>query len=161
VEAILFLVDAVLVTGLALWMTVAVADNWRHPRMNEEAVAMVVRFDLMALQYPEDYALVAHRRIDDPAVIRRLFHAIRLAETLAAGALFLSALLLVLAAGGAVPAEVATAAGVLSAAFFTSIWGGFVIGGNYFAYWYCHQWAQSNHFMLMYWGFFVLIVLLL
>jgi hypothetical protein len=36
-----------------------------------------------------------------------------------------------------------------------------VIGGNYFAYWYCHQWAQSNHFMLMYWGFFVLIVLLL
>jgi predicted small integral membrane protein len=161
VEAILFLVDAALVAGLALWMTVAVADNWRHPRMNEEAVAMVVRLDLLAVQYPEDYAHVAHRRIDDPAIIRRLFHTIRLAETVAAAALFLSALLLVLAAGGAVPGEVATGAGLLSAAFFTLIWGGFVIGGNYFAYWYCHQWAQSNHFMLMYWGFFVLIVLLL
>jgi hypothetical protein len=159
--AVLFLVEAALVAGLGLWMAVAVADNWRHPRMNEEAVAMVVRFDLMAQDYPEDFALVAHRRIEDPAMIRRLFHAIRLAETAAAVALFLSALLLVLAAGGAVPGVLATGAAIVSAAVFTLIWGGFIIGGNYFAYWYCHQWAQSNHFMLMYWGFFVLLVLMI
>lgn len=160
-EAVLFLVEAALVGGLGLWMVVAVADNWRHPRMNEEAVAMVVRFDLMAQDYPEDFALVAHRRIADPGTIRRLFHAIRLAETAAAVALCLSALLLVLAAGGAVPGALATGAAIVSAAFFTLIWGGFIIGGNYFAYWYCHQWAQSNHFMLMFWGFFVLLVLMI
>jgi len=159
-ETLLYLVDAALVSGLGAWMTVAVADNWRHPRMNAEAVAMVVRFDLMARDFPQDFALIAHRRIDNPATIRRLFLAVRAAETLAAVVLLLSALLLVLAAVGAVPGAVATGAGVAGAAFFTLIWGGFVIGGNYFAYWYCHQWAQSNHFMLMYWGFFVLLVLL-
>jgi hypothetical protein len=160
-DSLLLLVEAALVAGLGTWMAVAVADNWRHPKLNEEGVAMVVRFDLMAKEFPEDYRLVAHRRIDDPATIRRLFHAIRAAETLAAVALGLSALLLVLAAGGAASPDLATGAAILSTAFFTLVWGGFVIGGNYFAYWYCHQWAQSNHFMLMYWGFFVLIVLMI
>ncbi len=160
-ETLLFLVEAALVAGLGVWMAVAVADNWRHPRLNEEAVAMVVRFDLMAREYPDDYAHLAHRRIDDPATIRRLFHAIRLIETTAAAALFISASLLVLAAAGAASAALATGAAIVATAFFTLIWGGFVIGGNYFAYWYCHQWAQSNHFMLMYWGFFVLIVLMI
>ena len=160
-DAILLLVEAALVAGLGTWMAVAVADNWRHPKLNEEAVATVVRFDLMAEQYPEDFQPLAHRRIEDPVVIRRLFHAIRAAETAAAVALFLSAILLVLAAGGAASTLLATGAAILSATFFTLIWGGFVIGGNYFAYWYCHQWAQSNHFMLMYWGFFVLLVLMI
>ncbi|MDG4650527.1 DUF2165 family protein [Roseibacterium sp. SDUM158017] len=160
-DSLLLLVEAALVAGLGTWMAVAVADNWRHPKMNEEGVAMVVRFDLMAIEYPEDYRLVAHRRIEDPATIRRLFHTIRAAETLAAISLVVSALLLVLAAARAASSEVATGAAIVSSAFFTLVWGCFVIGGNYFAYWYCHQWAQSNHFMLMYWGFFVLIVLLL
>ncbi len=160
-ETILYLVDAALVVGPGVWMTVAVVDNWRHPRLNEEAVAMVVRLDLMEQMYPEDFAQIAHRRIDSPVIIGRLFRAVRLFETLAAIALLASALLLGLAAGGLVAGTLASGAAILSAAFFVSIWGGFVIGGNYFAYWYCHQWAQSNHFMLMYWGFFVLVVLLL
>ena len=160
-EQVLLLVEAALVAGLGTWMAVAVADNWRHPRLNEEAVGTVVRLDLMARDYPEDFALIAHRRIDAPRTIRRLFQAIRLAETAAAAMLFGSVLLLVLAAGGIVPAASATAAAIVSAAFFTLIWAGFLIGGNYFAYWYCHQWAQSNHFMLLYWGFFVLIVLMI
>ncbi|WP_159458442.1 hypothetical protein [Roseisalinus antarcticus] len=61
VEALLFLVDAALVAGLACWMIVAVADNWRHPRMNEDGVAMVVRLDDLARDYPEDYKMIAHR----------------------------------------------------------------------------------------------------
>ncbi|MEY8840511.1 DUF2165 family protein [Cribrihabitans sp. XS_ASV171] len=160
-ETILTLVDAALVAGLGVWMTVAVADNWLHPRLNEEAVAMVVRLDLMEQMYPDDFAQIAHRRIESPVTIGRLFRTVRLFETLAAVALLLSVLLLVLAAGGLVASTLATGAAILSATLFVSIWGGFVIGGNYFAYWYCHQWAQSNHFMLMYWGFFVLVVLLL
>ena len=159
-EIVLLLVEAALVSSLGIWMAVAVADNWRHPRMNEEAVAMVLRFDLMAQDYPEDFRLIAHRRITDPEIIRRLFRLIRFAETVAAVVLLISAILLFLAAVGAVAGLVATGAAVLSVALFSLIWAGFVIGGNYFAYWYCHQWAQSNHFMMMFWGFFVLIVLL-
>ncbi|MEM9320707.1 MAG: DUF2165 family protein [Pseudomonadota bacterium] len=160
-EMVILFVQAAMIAGLGTWMAVAVADNWRHPQLNEDAVAVVVRFDLMAQEYPEAFKPLANRRIDDPRTIRRLFHAIRFAETVAAGALMFSALLLILAALGAVSVPMATAAAIASTAFFTLIWAGFVIGGNYFAYWYCHQWAQSNHFMVMYWGFFVLIVLLI
>ncbi|MFC3613770.1 DUF2165 family protein [Lutimaribacter marinistellae] len=159
--AILFLVDAALVAGLGVWMTVAVADNWIHPRLNEEAVALVVRMELMEQMYPDDFAIIAHRRIDSPELIGRMFRTVRLFETLAAVLLLLSALLLALAAAGVVAGTLATGAAILSSTLFVSIWAGFVIGGNYFAYWYCHQWAQSNHFMLMYWGFFVLLVLML
>ena len=158
---LLLLVDAVLVAGLAVWMTVAVADNWRHPKLNEEAVAMVVRFDLMAEQYPDDFAQLSHRRIEDPRLIGLLFRAMRLAETVAAAILAVATVLLLGAAVGLFPALVAQGTAIVGTAFFASIWGGFVIGGNYFAYWYCHQWAQSNHFMVMYWGLFVLVILLI
>lgn len=159
-EVLLLLVDAALVAGLAAWMIVAVADNWRHPKLNEDAVAMVVRFDVMASEFPDEFAVLAHRRIDDPKLIGTLFRAMRLAETLAAVTLSLATLLLIGAAFGAVATPVAQVVSVASAAFFACIWAGFVIGGNYFAYWYCHQWAQSNHFMVMFWGLFVLLILL-
>ena len=159
-EVLLLLVDAALVAGLAAWMIVAVADNWRHPKLNEDAVAMVVRFDVMASEFPDEFAALAHRRIDDPKLIGALFRAMRLAETVAAVTLSRASLLLIGAAGGAVAPSVAQVVSVASAAFFACIWAGFVIGGNYFAYWYCHQWAQSNHFMVMFWGLFVLLILL-
>jgi len=160
-EMILLLVAAILVSGPAVWMTFAVADNWLHPRLNEEAVAMVMRFDMMAVEYPDDFKLLAHRRIEDPEKIRRAFQGIRLAETLAAIAMSVSALLLAGAAFGYFDTVTAVTIAILSMAIFVSVWAGFIIGGNFFAYWYCHQWAQSNHFMLLYWGFFVLLALLL
>lgn len=159
-ETILLFVDAALVAGLAVWMSVAVADNWRHPKLNEEAVAMVMRFDLMAEQYPEDFATIAHRRIENPQTIGILFKVMRLAETLAALFLVVGTLSLLGAALGLYAPTVARGVAIVSTAFFICIWAGFVIGGNYFAYWYCHQWAQSNHFMVMYWGLFVLLILL-
>jgi len=160
-QTVLLLVEAALVAGLGAWMAVAVYDNWHHPRLNREAVAMVMRFDFMARDYPEDFAIVAHRRIDSPKLIEAAFQAVRMAETLAALALLGSALALVGAALGAVDADIATAAAIVSTAYFSLIWAGFIIGGNYFHYYYCHQWGQSNHFMFMYWGFLVLLVVML
>ncbi|MEM6727925.1 MAG: DUF2165 family protein [Pseudomonadota bacterium] len=154
------LLDAALVAGLAAWMVVCVRDNWIHPKLNEEAVSMVVRFDAMARDFPEEFQEVAYRRIDDPKMIRFLFNLIRWAETLAAGALSLAVLLLFLAAFGAASAGFAGAIALLSTAFFASIWAGFIIGGNYFAYWYSHQWAQMNHFSLLFWSLLVFIALL-
>ncbi|MEL7116681.1 MAG: DUF2165 family protein [Pseudomonadota bacterium] len=159
-ESFLLLVDAALVLGLGAWMVVAVADNWRHPKLNEDAVAMVVRFDIMAEEYPEDFAQLAHRRIEDPWLIGLMFRAMRLAETIAALALLCAAVALVGAAFGLASATLAQVLAIAGTVFFVCIWAGFIIGGNYFAYWYCHQWAQSNHFMVMYWGLFVLLILL-
>ncbi|MEM9350237.1 MAG: DUF2165 family protein [Pseudomonadota bacterium] len=156
----LLLLDCVLVAGLAAWMIVAVRDNWIHPKLNLDAVAMVVRFDAMAEEFPEDYAEVAHRRVDDPKVIRLLFELIRGAETLAAALLTLSALLLFIAAFGSASVVFATGLAMVSVVLFASIWAAFIIGGNYFAYWYSHQWAQMNHFSLLFWSLLVFIVLL-
>ncbi|MEM9854201.1 MAG: DUF2165 family protein [Pseudomonadota bacterium] len=159
-EGLLLALDALLVLGLAAWMIVAVADNWRHPKLNEDAVAVVVRFDAMAREFPDEFALLAHRRIEDAGTIRLMFRAIRLAETVAAMALSASVILLALASIGLAGSAFATGAALLSVAYFASIWAAFVIGGNYFAYWYCHQWAQSNHLMLLFWSLFVFIILL-
>ena len=160
-EQLLLFVEAALVAGLGIWMSVAVYDNWRHPYLNREAVAMVMRFDIMERDYPDDYAIVAHRKIENPTVIDLAFQTIRLAETLAAILLMAGAGLLALSALGSISADFATTWAVLATTFFSLIWAGFIVGGNYFHYYYCHQWGQSNHFMFMYWGFFVLMMLLI
>ena len=155
----MLMIEAALVASLGLWMAVAVYDNWRHATLNREAVAMVMRFDLMAREYPEDYRLVAHRRIESEAVISAAFNAIRLVETVAALALF--GVALALAGFGQVDTDTARTAAMIATTFFILIWAGFIVGGNYFHYYYCHPWGQSNHFMFMYWGFFVLLVLMI
>ncbi len=158
--AVFLLVEAVLVAGLGIWMAVAVYDNWRHPRLNREAVATVMRLDLMARDFPEDYAFVSHRRVVNNRIIDVAFYAIRWAETFAAAILGLASALLMGAAFGWIPLAFAQALAVLATTYFCAIWAGFIIGGNYFHYYFCHQWGQSNHFMFMYWGMFVLVILI-
>ena len=160
-DLFILLIEAVLVAGLGVWMAVAVYDNWRHPALNREAVAMVMRFDLMERGYPDDFALVAHRKVSNPKIIDLAFQTIRLMETLAAVVLLVAAGMLVLAAFGGVLPVLATGLALAAVTFFSMIWAGFIVGGNYFHYYYCHQWGQSNHFMFMYWGLFVLAILLI
>lgn len=145
---------------LAAWAIVAVGDNWRFPDMNRAAVAMVVRMDLLAAEFPAEFARVAHRRVADPGRIDALFRLIRAAETVAGVALCLSVAGLGLAAMGALDPALAQGLALLSVAGFAAIWAGFIVGGNFYAYWYCHQWAQSNHFMLLSWSFLVALLLL-
>ena len=160
-DGVVLLVEAALVAGLGVWMAVAVYDNWAHARLNREAVAMVMRFDLMERDYPDDFAIVAHRKVTSERLISAAFETIRLAETLAALGLLASAALLLGAALGLAAAATATTWALLSTTFFSLIWAGFIIGGNYFHYYFCHQWGQSNHFMFMYWGLFDLAILLI
>ena len=72
-QAFVLLIQAVLVAGVAAWMIVAVRDNWLHPDLNLEGIAMVMRFDKMAAEYPDDYAHLAHRRVDDARLHRLAF----------------------------------------------------------------------------------------
>ncbi|MEM6276659.1 MAG: DUF2165 family protein [Pseudomonadota bacterium] len=159
-DTVFGLIDAAAVATLAVWAVVAVGDNWRFPKMNREAVAMVVRMDMLEADFPEDFTYVAHRRVSDPRRIDFLFQLIRMAETVSAGTLCLSVLVLFFGAFGAADPVFAQGLALLSVMGFGAIWAAFIIGGNWFAYWYCHQWAQSNHFMLLSWSFLVLIILL-
>jgi predicted small integral membrane protein len=159
-DVILILVQCALTGGLAGWMITGVVDNWRYPDLNVEAVAMVTRFDLMAAQYPADFAHVKHRRIDDPRKIRALFRLIVLWETLAALLLTLGTGMLAAAAIGLVDVTLARAIAVLGATAFVMNWAGFLIGGNYFCYWYGHFPSQATHLMLAIWGILVLLVLI-
>ncbi len=57
-----------------------------------------------------------------------------------------------LACFGLANPEYARSAALLGALGFTSIWSAFLIGGNHFAYWYCHEVAQNTHFQMSIWG---------
>ncbi|GHF47943.1 DUF2165 family protein [Seohaeicola zhoushanensis] len=154
------LLDAALVGSLGLWMAVAVADNWRIPALNRQVLAQVLRLELMERDYPEAFALVADRRVRSERTIDLLFGFVRWAETIAAVLLLGAALLLAAAAAGMAAAGFASVCATLATAFFALVWAGFIIGGNYYCYWYCHQSAQANHFMLLFWGLGVLLVLM-
>lgn len=158
----MILLAEALMTGLiGLWMVTGAVDNWRFPDLNRAAVATVLRMERMAAQYPEEFAHVAHRRLTDDRVIRFLFRVVVLCETLAALLLCLGASLLAVAGlVGADPALAHTVA-LAGAMVFTAIWAGFLIGGNYFCYYYCHFEGQFTHFLLVIWGSIVTTLLVL
>ncbi len=147
--------------GMSGWMLVAVYDNWRHPQLNKTGVAMVMRFDLMAREYPDDFRQLQHRRIDNPGIIRAIYYFVVLFETAAAATLTFGSLCLGLALAGAVEPAFARSAALVGALVFTLNWIGLLIGGNYFAYWYCHFQAQATHFLLTLWGIALLLLLIL
>ena len=151
-----------LMTGLiGLWMVTGALDNWRFPDLNRAAVATVLRMDRLAEQYPEEFAQVAHRRLTDDGVIRLLFRIVVLWESVAALLLCVGAALLALSGlFGADPAT-ARAIALAGAMAFTANWAAFLIGGNYFCYYYCHFEGQFTHFLLVIWGSVVTGILML
>lgn len=160
--AIAPLLAQTLVTScLAAWMLAGVYNNWRFPRLNEAAVAMVMRFEMMEQTYPEDFAVVKHRKVTNPKLIRLMFYAMVLSETLAAALLSAGAVLLMLALGGGFPVDLGRFVALLGALAFTANWTGFLIGGEYFCYWYCHFGSQATHMMLAIWGTLLIVLLVL
>ena len=158
---VLVIAQTVLTACLAAWMITGVYDNWRHPDLNRASVEMVVRFQLMSTEYPEDYAYLKHRKIENPKIIRALFQFLVLYESMAAIVLSAGSVLMVAGLAGAADIEFAREVAMIGALIFTTNWVGFLVGGNYFAYWYCHFEAQATHFMLLLWGLGVIILLTL
>ncbi|MEM8688655.1 MAG: DUF2165 family protein [Pseudomonadota bacterium] len=144
---------------LAGWMSLGVKDNIQHPVMNRTFTTMVLEMERMAEMYPEHYALVAHRRITNPTLQTVLFRGIVLAELIASLLLWVGAGWLGLAILGTADAENARVAALVGTIAFTGVWASFLIGGNHFSYWYCHEWAQNNHFQLVLWGTATMVLL--
>jgi len=155
----LLLAQAAAVASLAGWIVSGVIDNWRHPRINQDAVEMVMRLDLLERDFPSEFDAVKHRRVRSSGVVRLAFLAIVLWETLTAILLVLASGLLLLSVVGIVDPEVGRAWGLVGAAAFVITWAGFLVGGNYFCYWYGHFPAQATHFFLAIWGTVAMVLL--
>lgn len=148
----ILMAEAVMTGLIGLWMLSGAFDNWRFPDLNRATVSRVMRLELMEEQYPEDFARVAHRRVNNPVVINIAFRLLTLWETFAAVLLCTGAALLGLAAITGTPTELGQDIALIGALAFTMNWAGFLIGGNYFCYYYCHFEGQFTHFMLLIWG---------
>jgi predicted small integral membrane protein len=133
-------------------MISGVFNNWRFPSLNKAVVAMVMSFEMMETTYPDDFAAVQHRKVTDPKVVRAVFIIMVVVETVAAFLLFTGAVLMALSLFSLVPPDLARLVALIGTLVFTANWTGFLIGGEYFCYWYCHFGSQATHLMLAIWG---------
>ena len=158
-ETMIVLAQTCLTAYLAAWLLLGIRDNIVHPSMNGAFTAEVLELTRLRETYPADYALVQNRRVTSPGRQRAAFLFIVTCETLACLVLWVAAGWMALALLGLAdlgPARTAALAGALA---FTSVWAGFLIAGNHFAYWYCHEWAQNTHFQMVLWGIGTMIFL--
>lgn len=160
-EIAILIAQAASVLFLALWLTTGVFENIFYPVLNSTFTAEVLDMKRMREDYPEAYELVAHRRITSPKVQSFLFRLVVVWELLAVAALWLAVIAFAMALFGAATVETARVLGVLATLAFTATWAGFLIIGNWFCYWFCHEGAQNTHFQMTLWGLATLILLVL
>lgn len=158
-DQIILLAQILTVTGIAAWLSTGVWDNIVHPANNETYTAQVMGMTRMHEMYPDEYARVAHRAINNRTLQRLAFRFVVLAELCSTLMLWIGVGALIGALFGAVDPDIARALALLGAAMFTSIWAGFLVVGNYFCYWFCHEWGQNAHFQMALWGMGTMILL--
>ncbi len=136
----------------ALWLALGMRDNILHPGVNETFTAQVMTLERMKADFPEQYARLAHRAVPQRSHQRTAFRLAILGEGLALILLWAGVVLLGLALFGSVPVSGARSVAILGALTFTCVWAGFLIVGEHFAYWFCHDGAQNTHFQMVLWG---------
>lgn len=158
-DTVLLLSQAFCLLFLAAWLTTGVFENMVHSRLNSTFTAEVLDMARMRKDYPEAFVDVAYRRIKNPGLQKALFRLIVLWELLAVLTLWAGFIALAMAVLGLHDASQARALGLIGALAFTSVWAGFLIGGNWFCYWFCHEGAQNTHYQMTLWGMGTLILL--
>lgn len=145
--------------GIAAWLATGVRDNILHPDVNRVYTSEVMQMTRMKAEYPEVFATLANRAVDDPKLHHLAFKLVVIAEAVATLILALGTLCLALAMIGAVEASTARAIALTGTALFTGVWSGFLIVGNHFSYWFCHEGAQNTHYQMTLWGVGLMILL--
>lgn len=158
-ETTILLSQAVCVFFLAAWLTTGVFENLVHSRLNSSFTAEVLAMTRMKEDYPEAFEDVAYRQISNPTLQQLLFRLIVLGEVVATVLLWTGFIALVMALVGVTEVSVARSLAVLGALAFTSVWAGFLVGGNWFCYWFCHEGAQNTHYQMTLWGMGTLLLL--
>lgn len=147
-------------TGLiAAWLATGVYDNIRYPYLNETYTAEVLSMSQMKEQFPADFAFVAHRAIHNRTIQLWAFRIVVIAELIACLLLWAGVVALLMAVVGTAAPDTARSIALLGATAFTCVWGGFLVVGNYFSYWYCHDGAQNTHYQMTLWGIGTMILL--
>ena len=158
-ETVVLIAQTASVAAIAAWLATGVYDNIRYPRNNELFTAQVLSFERMRADFPEEFARVAHRAIDNRATQQWAFRIAVLAELAACLVLIAGTVALLMALVGTGSVETGRALALLGATMFTSVWAGFLIVGNYFCYWFCHEGAQNTHYQMTLWGLGTMIFL--
>lgn len=151
-QTTLLLAQALCCGWLAAWLTLGVRNNILYAAANESLTAEVLAMTRMQAQYPDMFAPVAHRAITDRRLQLRAFRGVVIAEALATLILWAGAVALLLAAVGLCAPDTARNIALTGGMAFTSIWAGFLIVGNHFCYWVCHEGAQNVHYQMTIWG---------
>ena len=146
-------------TFLALWLSTGAWDNLRYPAVNETFTAEVMDMARLRAEFPDAYALVAHRRITDRKLQRMAFRLVLIWEVLATVALWGGAIALLVALSGGLSRDSARVLALLAVLMFTATWAMFLVVGNHFCYWFGHEGAQNTHFQMTLWGMATLIFL--
>ena len=157
-DSVLLIAQMVSVLLLAAWLTLGLRDNILHPDLNAQITADVMAMTRMEHEFPDQFQLVAHRAIRDSRVQTLAFRLVLVAESVAMVLLWLGAGAIALSLAGS---GGGTALALMGALCFTAIWAGFLVVGNHFCYWYCHDGAQTTHYHMTLWGLGTMILLAL
>lgn len=158
-ETVVLIAQTVSVAAIAFWLATGVYDNIRYPLNNELFTAQVLSFERMRHDFPEEFARVAHRAIERRSAQLWAFRIAVLAELAACLVLIAGTVALLMALAGTGDIDTGRAVALLGATMFTAIWAGFLIVGNYFCYWFCHEGAQNTHYQMTLWGLGTMIFL--
>lgn len=158
-ETTLLAAQALCTSLIAAWLTLGVRDNILHPSVNETYTTEVMAMLRMRDEYPDAFASVAHRAVTDRRIQQLAFRLVVAAEFLAALVLWVGVIALMMGIAGTVSAGTGRSIAMIGAMMFTAIWAGFLVVGNHFCYWFCHEGAQNTHFQMTLWGVGTLILL--
>ena len=87
------------------------------------------------------------------------FRAVVAVELLATVLLSLGTFALLFSLLGLVSPQAARAIALTGATVFVAIWSTFLIVGNHFSYWFCHEGAQNTHYQMTLWGIATMVLL--
>ena len=152
------LVQALVVAMPAIWLGIGVFDNIRYPEINRDDVARVLALDALN-DNPDIRAKVAQRAVTDERLIRGLFVLIVVAEFAATVLMLAGSICLFGALLGHVAPEYARLLALAGVVGFTGIWAGFLIGGQWYYYWYASL-GKTTHLLALLWGLAVILILL-
>ena len=158
-ETVILLAQIAALSGAAAWLSTGVWDNIVHPANNATFTAQVMGMTRMRDMYPDEFARVAHRAINSRATQRAAFRLVVAVELIAALVMWIGVGALALRLFGVGDPDTARALALLGATLFMSVWAGFLVVGNYFCYWFCHEWGQNTHYQMLFWGLMTMIFL--
>ncbi|MFK7879887.1 DUF2165 family protein [Roseobacter sp.] len=158
-ETAVLVAQTIATSAIAAWLTLGLRDNLLFPSVNETYTAEVLAMTRLRTEYPEEFKKVAHRAISNRRTQRLLFQVVVFAEAVACIFLWIGTIALLLSVTGISNAETGRVLALAGATSFTAVWSGFLIVGNHFCYWFCHEDAQNTHYQMTLWGLATMVLI--